>query len=145
MAVGTAIKMTTTATPKTPRSTLAMETCSGWKRQRSETDPNKRWSVAQHNIDMWVITTNHFSSVSDAASSTSPNHNSIDPGADDSEVMRRTGFAVKYYLNPSFKGGTINIQRTKVRQFWWCSSVLRKCACQAVPQTVILHVHYVTW
>lgn len=33
MAVGTAIKMTTTATPKTPRSTLAMETYLGWNRK----------------------------------------------------------------------------------------------------------------
>lgn len=43
-----------------------------------------------------------------------------------SEVMRRADFAVKYYLEGSFKGAIINVWQSKVRQV--PRGVLRKCA-----------------
>ncbi len=56
---------------------------------------------------------------------------SIQPAtrAANTKVMRDSGFAVKYYLNWSFKGGTINIQRSKVRQVWWFQCFEEVCGC----------------
>lgn len=49
--------------------------------------------------------------------------------AENTKVMRDSGFAVKYYLNWSFKGGTINIQRSKVRQVWCFQCLEGVCGC----------------
>lgn len=117
--VGTVINTTTTATPNTPRSTFAMETCPRWEVPKVEdpapklTPAGKREQAATNHCLLCVSEVRNQSS-SEVQQLRASRRRRVHQSCENS------GFAVLYYL--SFKGGTVIVLRSKVRHDTECCS-----------------------
>lgn len=114
--VGTVINTTTAASPNTPRSTFAMETCPRREVPKVE-DPAPKLTPAGKREQ---ASTNHcFLRVSEVRNQSSSVVQQLRPSRRRRlhQSCGNSGFAVLYYL--SFKGGTIIVRRSKVRHTRW--------------------------